>query len=78
MARKQRKACRCLIKGCEKEAVRRGLCWTDFHAARAKIEAGEVTEAKLIQLNLMLPSRQGRRPNPPKFDRQLAAALAAK
>jgi hypothetical protein len=48
---------RCVIKGCGREQVTRGLCSSCYQAARRLIRDGGVeTEKKLMDAGLLLPS----------------------
>lgn len=64
MAISARKKARCIVKGCSKEVASRGLCAACRSAAARMIENGETTEEELIERGLMLPNRQGHRPDP--------------
>lgn len=50
---------------CSRPARVRGLCWTDYQAARRQVVLQNTTWERLESIGLVLPSRrgQGRKPN---------------
>lgn len=42
----------CMIQGCMRTKVRRGLCLVCYSRANKKVEAGETTWAKLAEMGL--------------------------
>ena len=69
---------KCMIKGCGGQYQARGLCHTCYMKALGRMRTQEVSEQQLIELKMLLPSRQGQRATPSPFDTLLDAALAAK
>lgn len=67
---------KCLL--CEKPATRRGLCTGHAAICFDRISKGETTEDEAIEAGLLLPSRQGKRPEPNAFDVKLAEFKALK
>jgi hypothetical protein len=55
------KAPKCLTDSCQNESKTRGLCPNCHAVARRRIREEEATEQELVDLGLMLPSRQGMR-----------------
>ena len=52
---------KCLVPTCDSEGTRRGLCSSCRNAAKREIEAGNTTEAELIDKGLLkVKSRKGR------------------
>lgn len=56
--------------------LRRGRCSACAALQKARIQAKKTTESELIELGLLLPSNQGKRPELRPLDIKLAAARA--
>lgn len=50
---------KCLMPGCQRMAIKRGLCPGCHQGTRRRINLGKTTEAEAIKRGLMLPSRRG-------------------
>jgi len=48
---------KCLVNKCEREACSRGLCMACFVSAKRYVKSGKITEEKLINRGLILPSK---------------------
>jgi hypothetical protein len=47
----------CLVPGCKKKAMSRGLCRNDYSVARYMINTGRVSENDLVLAGKMLPKK---------------------
>lgn len=52
---------RCIVPGCDRQAVARGVCWRCYRFFENEIKSGRTTEKKLIAKKLVLPSTQQNR-----------------
>jgi hypothetical protein len=78
VAKQQRRQPKCKTPGCNNRRWKRDVCRACLNEAERRIEAGEITEARLIQLGVIAPEGQpGRKTASPivkVLNRKLAKA----